>query len=155
MKWSYTKIYVDISIPRCVRETLHQFGPKTPIKPQNKPYTAPEGTYGADAHKMKPLNTSSSLPMERVKIVEHIIGEFLYYVRGVDNSCLVLLRIISTINDPAEQNEKDVHQFLDYMATTTNAVVIFHTSDMILRADTDALYLTGPEARSHAAGYFY
>ena len=97
---------------------------------------------------------SPELPMERLKTIEHIVGEFLYYVRGVYNSCLFLFSIMSTINDPAEQNEKDVHQFLDYMATTTNEVVRFHTSDMILRADTDELYLTGPEARSHAVEYF-
>ena len=41
------------------------------------------------------------------------------------------------------------------MATYPNAVVRFHASDMILRADTDASYLTEPEALSHAAGYFF
>ena len=61
---------------------------------------------------------------------------------------------MSTINDPTEQDEKKMHQFLDYIATNPNAVVIFHASDMILCADTDALYLTGPEARSRTASYF-
>ena len=61
---------------------------------------------------------------------------------------------MSTINDPTEQDEKNMHQFLDYIATNPNAVVIFHASDMILCADTDALYLTGPEARSRTASYF-
>ena len=49
---------------------------------------------------------------------------------------------------------ENVHQFLDYMATNPNVVVRFHASDMILRADTNASYLTEPEARSRAAGYF-
>ena len=61
---------------------------------------------------------------------------------------------MATINDPTEQYNKNVHQFLDYMATYPNAVVIFHASDMILRANTDASYLTEPEARSHTAGFF-
>ena len=41
------------------------------------------------------------------------------------------------------------------MATHPNAVVRFHASDMILRANTDASYLTEKQARSLAAGYFF
>ena len=62
---------------------------------------------------------------------------------------------METINDPIEQDEKNLHQFLDYIAKNPNAVVRFQASDMILRADTDASYLTEPEACSHAAGYFF
>ena len=40
-------------------------------------------------------------------------------------------------NDPTEKDDKNVHQFLDSMATYSNAVVIFHASEMILCADTD------------------
>ena len=66
-------------------------------------------------------------------------------MRGVDNTLLVPLRTISTKNEPIEQDEKNVHQFLDYMVTYPNAVVIFHTSDIIVRANTDASYITEPE----------
>ena len=41
------------------------------------------------------------------------------------------------------------------MATYPNAVVQFHASDMILRAGTDGLYLTEPQAHSSAAGYLF
>ena len=62
---------------------------------------------------------------------------------------------MATINDSTEQDEKNVDQFFDYMETYPNAVVQFHASDMILRADTDTSYLNEPEARSCAAGYFF
>ena len=52
---------------------------------------------------------------------------------------------------PIEQDEKNVHQFLYHMATYSNAMVRFHASDMILHANTDASYMTEPEARSCAA----
>ena len=52
---------------------------------------------------------------------------------------------------PTEQDKKNVHQFLDYMAIYPNLVVRFHASDIILHADTNASYLTEPEARSCAA----
>ena len=41
------------------------------------------------------------------------------------------------------------------MAIYPNAVVRFHASDMILRADINASYLTEPEACSRDAGYFF
>ena len=82
MKWNYTKRYIDISILVYVKEYLHQFGHKTPIKPQQQPYSAPEWTYGADSHQMKSIDASWSLPTERVKIIERIIGKFLYYEGG-------------------------------------------------------------------------
>ena len=41
------------------------------------------------------------------------------------------------------------------MAKNSNAVVIFHASDMILCTDTDVSYLTEPKSHSHAVGYFF
>ena len=61
---------------------------------------------------------------------------------------------MATRNDPTEQDKKNVHQFLDYMATYLNVVVGFHTSDIILRTNTDASYLTVTESHSHDARYF-
>ena len=61
---------------------------------------------------------------------------------------------METRTEPTEQDEKNVHQFLDYMAKNPNTMVRFHTSDMILRAGTNASYLTEPEARICVAGYF-
>ena len=62
---------------------------------------------------------------------------------------------MATRNDPTKQDDKNKHQFLDYMAIYPNAVVRFHTSDMILRADTHVSYMTELEARSHAAGCLF
>ena len=61
---------------------------------------------------------------------------------------------MSRRRDPTEQDEKNIHQFLDYMATYPNAVVRFHATDMILHANTNASYLNKPESFSCAAGYF-
>ena len=51
-------MYLYISVLGYFKEHLHQFGNKTPIKPYNQPYPSPEQTYGADDHKMKPLDMS-------------------------------------------------------------------------------------------------
>ena len=52
---------------RYVNEALHQFGHKTPKRPQYQTYPVPERKYGADTQKMKPLNMLPELPTERVK----------------------------------------------------------------------------------------
>ena len=69
--------------------------------------------------------------------------------------CLFPLITMATTNDPKEKDEKNVYQFLDYMATYPNTVVIFNALGMILRADTDVSYLTELEACSRAAGYIF
>ena len=61
---------------------------------------------------------------------------------------------MATVNGPREQDEKNVHQFLDYMEAYPNSVVRFHASDMVLRADADVSYLDEPESCSRAAGCF-
>ena len=124
-------------MPGCVQESLPQFNHKTPKKSQNQPYPVSERTFGADTQKKKPIDMSLSLPVEIVKIFDTIIEKFFYYERGVYNTCLVPLSTMSTRSDSTEQDEKLLHPFLDYMARYPNAVVIFHASDMILRADTN------------------
>ena len=103
---------------------------------------------------MKPLDMSPALPTERVKVIELIIGKFLYCATRLDNTFLVPLITMATKNYPTEQDEKNVHQFLDYMGTHPNAVVRFHASDIILRANTDASHLNETEAHSCASGFF-
>ena len=55
---------------------------------------------------------------------------------------------------PTEQDENNIHLFLDYMATYSNAVIRFHASGMILH-DTHVSYLNKPQSCSRAAGYFF
>ena len=61
---------------------------------------------------------------------------------------------MTTRSDPPWQSEKNVHKFLDYMATYRMAVIRFHASGMILCSNTDASYMTEPQERSCAACYF-
>ena len=61
---------------------------------------------------------------------------------------------MATRSYPTEQDEKILYQFLDYMATYTNAVVRFHASDLILCANTNVSYMNEPEALSRTAECF-
>jgi hypothetical protein len=48
-----------------------------------------------------------------------------------------------------------VERFLQYAATWPVAVIVYHASDMKLYVESDASYLSEPESRSRAGGFFY
>ena len=50
---------------------------------------------------------------------------------------------------------KRCRHFLDYMATHPNAKLRYYASDMVLNIHSDASYLSSPNARSWAAGYYF
>ena len=92
----------------------------------------------------------------RKKIIQSIIGSLLYYARVVDPTMLVALDDLSSQQaKPKETTLTHVYKLLAYAATHPNAILRFHTSDMVLHVDSDAAYLVLPEAKSHIAGHFY
>ncbi len=46
-------------------------------------------------------------------------------------------------------------QLLDYLATQEDAVLSYHTSDMVLAVHSNARYLSEPKERSRARGHFF
>ena len=46
-------------------------------------------------------------------------------------------------------------QLLNYLATQEDAVLPYHTSDMVLAVHSDASYLSEPKAHSRARGHFF
>jgi hypothetical protein len=47
------------------------------------------------------------------------------------------------------------NQLLDYLATHPDAIIRYHTSDMILHIHSDASYLSVSSARSRLGGLFF
>jgi hypothetical protein len=50
---------------------------------------------------------------------------------------------------------KKVQQFLDYASTHPDAIITYHTSDMVLVGHSDASYLSKSKAHSRADGHFF
>jgi hypothetical protein len=46
-------------------------------------------------------------------------------------------------------------QLLDYLATQEDAILSYHTSNMVLAVHSNASYLSKPKARSQAGGHFF
>ena len=49
---------------------------------------------------------------------------------------------------------KNLHQFLDYVATHPDNIVTYNASDMVLAVHSDASYFSESNARSCAGGHF-
>ena len=56
---------------------------------------------------------------------------------------------------PTRAVRDDVERLLNYAATYPNALTVIRPSSMVLRADSDASYLSESQSRSRGAGYWY
>jgi hypothetical protein len=142
-------------MPGYVEAALHRFQHPEPSRPQHAPHEWIPPTYGSTTPQAaRPLDDSPILPSEDIKRIQKVVGTLLYYARAIDSTMLVALNDIS-----AEQSKATAHtaakivHLLNYCATHPNAVVRYHASDMILHIDSDASYLSLPEARSRAGGH--
>ena len=88
--------------------------------------------------------------------IQQIVGSLLYHARAVDLTLLVAHNtILRPQSNPTRQTVATITQILDYVVTNHNATIVNTPSDMILKAHTDALYLSEPGAKSRFRGHFY
>ena len=144
LAWNYNEGYVDSKMPGYVMKQIKKYKHKlkkrrhTPLQPQPR-------KYGKAAQETTPEDTSKLLNENDKKLVEQVVGSFLFYGRAVDP---IILHSLNTIaneqNRPTENTLKKVKEF-----------VRFYASDMILNVHSDASYLTAPKARSRIGGHFF
>ena len=69
---------------------------------------------------------------------------------------LTALKIIPEQQSNLTQDtESAVTQFLDYAATNMSAIVKYKSRDLILHINSDASYLSEPQARRCTGGHYY
>ena len=77
------------------------------------------------------------------KIVQEVIGVFLYYAPPVDLMMLPALGTLATQQaSPIQNTMKNLHQFLDYVATHPDAIITYYASNMVLAVHSNASYLS-------------
>ena len=155
LKWNYNEKYVDTTMPGYTMKQIKKYKHKlkkqqhTPLQPQPR-------KYGKAAQEPTPPDTSKPLGKEDKKLIEQVVGSFLFYGRAVDP---IILHSLNTIaikqNQPTKNTMKKVEHFLDYMHTYPDAIICYYASNMILNVHLDASYLTAPKARSRVGGHFF
>ena len=147
--------FVDISMNNYIPSLLKKYQHPTPKSPVYSPYQYSPPQYGSKTQYAPELDPSTLLE-KKTKHVQGIIGSLLHYARAVDPTILVALNELSTQQaSPTVKSLKRLNHLLDYVATSPNTILRFHTSDMVLHMDSDAAYLAMPKARSRIAGHYY
>jgi hypothetical protein len=143
MDWDYNGHKVHISMLNYTPKALTRFQHQAPSKPQHQSYLHVKPNYGAKAQYTEDTDTSALLSKEDKKFIQEVIGTFLYYVQCVDSTMLVGLGSIATQQaNPTENMMKKVQHFLDYASTHPDAIIMYHSSDMVLIGHSNALYLS-------------
>ena len=156
LQWDYTNRTVDISMPGYIEQALHRFQHPSPARPQHSPHawTAPD--YGATTQWAMDEDHSPALHTTELKTLQQILGTLLYYARDVDNTMLVAISTLASVQAKGtEATMVAAIQLLNYCATHPNASVRYKASDMILHVHSDASYLSVHGARSRVGGYFF
>ena len=90
------------------------------------------------------------------KRIQSIVGTMLYY------SCSVYPTMLQSINEiprvqskPTKDTKEKAKMLLYNAATYPNEVIRYKASNMVLRVDSDVVYITMPEARIFYAVHLY
>ena len=156
LEWNYINRTVDISMPNYIKKKLQEYKHDFPAKPQYCPYLPIPKQFGTEAQRPLPPDDSPSLDAKGIKRVQQIIGSILYYARAVGMTVLMALSSIAVEQTRATKRTmgRCLH-LLDYLATNSEAVIRFSTSDMVINIHPDASYLSETKARSRACGHFF
>ena len=95
LKWDYIQRTVTLSIPEYVKQLLHKFQHTLTTTTEYAPHAHVEPTYGRQVQYEEPVLTSDLLPPTETKIIQKVVGTFLYYGLAIDNKTLVALNDIS------------------------------------------------------------
>ena len=99
---------------------------------------------------------SDILDKTSTKIIQNILETIIYYARSVPPTMLrAINEILRVQSRPTRDTAEKSKIILDYVAMYPNAIFIYKDSDMVLHVDSDAAYVTMPEARNCYAGHFY
>ena len=148
--------FIDLLDPGYIQKARVKYQHPIPKRPQHSPYQAAPVKYGAKIQHPVPEDMSPPLTEEQIRRVQDVVGTFVWYGAACDPTLAASLSALATQQSKGTDNVKKAsHQLLDYLVTHPNAAIRYHASDMILALDTDASYLSEPNARSHAAAYYF
>ena len=80
----------------------------------------------------------------------------MFYAKVIDFTILVSLgNFAASKTSGTIETEKEIHKLLNYCAKNPNSTLRYKAINMVLKAHSDASYLSESQARSKAGGFFY
>ena len=115
----------------------------------NPPHQHVVLVYGAKIYHAKLVDTSTKLGDKDKTFVQQVTGTFMYYVRAIYATVLLALSaILSDQADPTKDITKKTLEFLDYVTTNPDAILIFGRSSMLLNVHRDTSHLCKHKVKS-------
>jgi hypothetical protein len=156
LDWDYHARTCDLSIPGYVERALKRFTHPTPVRREDAPHRWTRPDYGAKIQYAQEPDASPTLDKDAKRLVQEVIGVFLFYARAVDLTMLPALGTLAAQQSaPTKHTIQALTQFLNYAASHPDAIIRYRASDMILSVESDCSYLSEPKARSRWAGFHF
>jgi len=154
--YNMVKGQMDLSMPGYITNALTRFN-KLDIKGANSPIVYTPPVYGAKSQTL-PADAPAASPLSKdeVKLLQEIIGVFLYYARAVDPMMLPAVNKLGSRQSTADSSIfKDTDRLFQYASKWRKATMRIRSSDMQLQVHSDASYLSESKSRSRAGGFMY
>ena len=144
-----------MDMPNYVGIALQRFK-HTTLKAEDSPHHWIAPHHGKATQLTSPPDNSAPLSPADLKLVQQLVGVFLYYVWAIDNTMLVALSSIASAQAKGTQATlKAGRRLLDYAATHPDAKIRFNASNMVYWNHSDASYLSEPKAKSRASVHHF
>jgi hypothetical protein len=81
------------------------------------------------------------------RFIQQVCSKFLFFGRAVDSTLLCPISAIELQSSkPTQDTMQQTLQLLDYLAMQEDAVLSYHTGNMVLAVHSNASYLSKPKA---------
>jgi hypothetical protein len=146
------KEIIELSMPGYIERMLTVLDLKKNRKNCKSPLIYIPPSYNASDQLVKEKDLEI-LGEDKKLYVQKVVGTLLYYARIIDSTMLTAVNNIgSQIGAVTQETIEQVEKLLDYAYTYPNNKLVYKKSNMILRAQSDASYLSRAHAGSVAGG---
>ena len=112
LDWDYNERKVHLSMMKYVKEALIRFNHAVPFRPQYQPHPHIKLKYGQKMQYTEEEDTSPPLTAANKKLVQEVLGVFLYYGRAIDITMITALGTLATQKSaPTETTLRNFHNF--------------------------------------------
>ena len=155
MHWNYRGQHIQISIPNYKHQALHKF--EHPLNPKqiNSPLKYIALTYSTKIQYSNPESTTKLPPPSDIPHVQQVIGTLMYYAIEVDNTMIVALGDLVSMESKIKDNTMEaITHLFNYAATHPNVKIQYQNIGMILHIQRDFHYLSVTKSHSHVGRHF-
>ena len=155
LEWDYTHRTLTCSMDEYIETSLQELQHTKPKQHHNGPSKAIQPQFGQRIQFAED-DLTPTLPPDKVKYIQKVIGKLLFMARAVDNTILhTLNELARKVTKATEATLEATIYLLNYIASNPRPRIQYRASDMILCIDSDAAFQVSEGAQSRAGGYHY